>query len=69
MVDIWESVLYSVVRLQKCSGATLQFTDLNPELYQKLDFMVCQLIIAQFISRTTAKNWTVNKYQAGELNS
>ena len=50
MVDIWESVLYSVVRLQKFSGATLQFTDLNLELYQKLDFIAFELIIAQFIS-------------------
>ena len=50
MVEIWEGVLYSVVRLQKFSGATLQFTDLNLELYQKFDFMAFELIIAQFIS-------------------
>ena len=44
--------LYSaVVRLQTFSGTrALQFTVMNPELYQKLDFMVFQLIIAHFIS-------------------
>ena len=55
MVDVWEGVLYSVVRLQKFSGATLQFTDLNLELYQKLDFMAFELIIAQFISYNCEK--------------
>ena len=32
MVDVWEGVLYSVVRLQKFISSTLQFTVLNPEL-------------------------------------
>ena len=61
MVDVWEGVLYSVVRLQKFNGATLQFTVLNPELYQKLDFMVFQLVIGN-LSATTVNNFcTVKK--------
>ena len=60
MVDVWEGVLYSVVRLQKFSGASLQFTVLNPKLYQKLNFMVFQFIIAN-LSTTNAKNRAVNK--------
>ena len=35
MVDVWEGVLYSVVRLQKFISSTLQFTVLNPELKAK----------------------------------
>ena len=58
MIDAWEGVLYSVVLQQKFNGAIYQFTVLNPELYQKLDFMVFQLIIAN-LSATTAKNSTV----------
>ena len=58
MIDAWEGVLYSVVLQQKFNGATHQFTVLNPELYEKLDFMVFQLIIAN-LSATTAKNSTV----------
>lgn len=50
VADDWEGVLCSVVRLQKFSGATLQFTALNPKLHQRLDFMVFQLIIPPFIS-------------------
>ena len=51
-VDVWEGVLYSVDRLQTFSGATHQLIGLNPELYQKLDFVVWSIIIAQsyFIS-------------------
>ena len=59
----WVSVLYSVVHLQKFCCATLQFTVLNRELYQKPDFMVIQLIITPFISYN-CKNCAVNKYQA-----
>ena len=47
MVDVWKGVLYSVVRLQKFSVATLQFAVLNLKLYQKLDFIVFQLVIAK----------------------
>ena len=65
MVHVWKGVLYSVVRLQKCSGATLHFTVLNPELYQKLDFMVFQLITAN-LSTTSMKNRAVNKHQVSQ---
>ena len=60
--DVWEGVLYSVVRLQGFNDATLQFAVLNPELNQKLDFIAFQLIIAQFISYNST-NCTVNKHQ------
>ena len=62
VVDVWEGVFYSAVRLQKFSGATLQFTFLNPELHQQLDFMVFQFIIAN-LSTTSMKNRAVNKHQ------
>ena len=42
MVDVWESVLYSVARLLK--------------LYQKLEFMVSQLIIANLSTTNRGVN-------------
>ena len=40
---------------------------MNPELYQKLDFMVFRFVNSN-LSATTAKNCAVNKHQAGVQN-
>ena len=48
--------------LQKFNGATPVQSCMNPELYQKLNFMVFQFVISN-LSATTAKNCAVNIHQ------